>query len=99
MENLKQKEIDYSIAKERVSQLKKFYASLAIFIIVFLFVSLRKYYKTGEITFLDNHNISIVFWIWGIILAIKAVKIFYFNQNWERKMMDKELNKNKNGNK
>ena len=36
---------------------------------------------------------SIVFWIWGLILAIKAAKLFLFNGDWERKMMNKELNK------
>ena len=97
MENLTTKETDYSIAKERVSQLKKFYASLAIFIIVFAIYSFRKYYKTGEISFLDYNNFSVIFWIWGIILAIKAFKIFFFNHSWEKRMIDKELNKENYG--
>ncbi len=46
MENLSQKQIDYSIAKERVKQLKKFYSSLAVFIIVFTIYCFRKYYYT-----------------------------------------------------
>lgn len=93
MENLTQKEIDYSIAKERVHQLKKFYVSLAIFIVVFAIYSLRKYYKTGDLAFLNFNNFSVIFWVWGLILAIKGLKIFFFNQSWERKMMDRELNK------
>ena len=93
MENLTNKEIDYSIAKERVNQLKKFYASLVIFIIVFAIYSLRKYYKTGDFAFLEFNNFSVIFWIWGIILVVKAFKIFFFNQSWERRMMNKELNK------
>ncbi len=98
MENLSQKQIDYSIAKERVKQLKKIYSSLAVFIIVFTIYCFRKYYYTGEIPFLETNHFSIVFCILGIILAIKAIKIFFLNQDWERKMMDKELNQNRNGN-
>lgn len=98
MENLSQKEVDYSNAKNRVQQLKKFYASLAIFIVVFAFYSFRKFYLTGEITFLNFHNYSVIFWIWGIILAVKAVKIFFLSSGWERKMMNKELKHRANGN-
>lgn len=93
MENLTPKEIDYAIAKERVNQLKKFYISLAVFIIVITVYALRKYFNTGEIVFLNFKAFSVIIWIWGIILALKAVKIFFFNQSWEKKMMDKELNK------
>lgn len=92
MENLT-KEIDYSIAKERVSQLKKFYVSFTVFAIVLAIHSFRNYYLAGEITFLSFNKFSGVFWIWGLILAIRAVKIFLFTHDWERKMMDKELKK------
>ena len=51
MENLTPKEVDYAIAKERVKQMKKFYTSLALFILVFAIYAARKYYKTGEIAF------------------------------------------------
>jgi hypothetical protein len=98
MENLSQKEIDYALAKKRVQQVKKFYTSLAIFIIAFAFLYFRKIYFFGESKFFNLHGISIVFWIWGIILAVKAIKIFFLNNDWERKMMNKELNQNKNGN-
>ncbi|SEG18054.1 2TM domain-containing protein [Halpernia humi] len=98
MENLSQKEIDYSNAKNRVQQLKKFYSSLAIFIVVLAFFSFRKYYLSGEIAFFDTNNFSFIFWIWGLVLAIKAVKIFYLNNDWERRMMDKELKQKENGN-
>ncbi|MFC6269135.1 2TM domain-containing protein [Frigoriflavimonas asaccharolytica] len=91
MENLTKQEIDYSFAKERVQKLKKFYTSLAIFIIIFAAYSMRRYYLSGDIIFMDKRNISVIFWIWGIILAIKSAKLFFFNGNWERKMMDKEL--------
>lgn len=93
MENLTKTEVDYAMAKERVNQIRKFYVSLAVFIIVFAIYSARKYYKTGEVNYLDFNNVSVIFWIWGLILAIRAVKIFFFNHDWERKMMDRELNK------
>lgn len=93
MENLTKTEVDYAMAKERVNQMRKFYVSLAVFIIIFVIYSARKYYKTGEVNYLDFNNVSVIFWIWGLILAIRAVKIFFFNHDWERKMMDRELNK------
>lgn len=93
MENLTKTEIDYSIAKGRVDQLKKFYVGLAVFFIVFAIYGFRKYDKTGPFNFLDFNEISVIFWIWGLILGIKAVKIFFFNHEWERKMINKELNK------
>ncbi len=93
MENLTKTEIDYAIAKQSVNQLKKFYLSLAFFTILLAIYSFRNYYVVGEIRFLSFNKFSGVFWIWGIILAIKAVKIFLFNHAWERKMMDRELNK------
>jgi hypothetical protein len=90
--------MDYSIAKERVRQMKKFYASLVIFILVFAFYNFREYYFNTEINIFHVGRISGIFWIWGGILAVKGVKIFFLNASWERKMMDKELNKNNNGN-
>lgn len=98
MENLSQKEIDYSNAKERVQQLKKFYAGLAIFIIVFAFYIFRKYYILGDIKVFELRGIALVFWIWGIVLGVRAVKIFFLNKDWESKMLDKELKNNRNGN-
>lgn len=93
MKNLTETEIDYSMAKARVNQLRKFYVSLAVFILVFAVFGFRKYYKTGEFNFINFNEISVIFWIWGLILIIKALKIFFFNQEWERKIMDKQLNK------
>ena len=98
MENLSQQEIDYSIAKERVRQMKKFYTSLAIFIIVLGFYTFREDYLNNEISIFHVGRISGIFWVWGIILAVKGVKIFFLNASWERKIMDRELNKNNHGN-
>lgn len=97
MENLNKNEIDYIVAKERVRQLKKFYESLGFYIIVLLSYGIWKYSKTNysymESIFLEFNRWNIVFWIYGIVLLLKAMKLFLFNQNWERRMMDKQLNK------
>ena len=73
MENLTPKEVDYAIAKERVKQMKKFYTSLALFILVFAIYAARKYYKTGEIAFLDFNNFSVFFLDLGIYFSPKSV--------------------------
>lgn len=93
MENLNKNEIEYIVAKERVRQLKKFYISLFIFALVLVIYGAGKYYKTYEFNFSEWDNWSAIFWIWGIILLLKGMKLFFFNQNWERRMMDKQLNK------
>ncbi|SFI28653.1 2TM domain-containing protein [Halpernia frigidisoli] len=98
MENLSKNEIDYSIAKERVRQMKKFYTGLAIFIIALAFYYFRADYLNKEISIFHIGKISGVFWVWGIILAIKGVKTFFLNASWERKIMDRELNQNNHGN-
>ena len=43
-------------------------------------------------------RISIIFWIWGIILAVKAVKLFVLDYDWERKTIEKNNKKEGNGN-
>lgn len=98
MENLTKKEIDFEMAKERVRQLKNFYVSLAVFAIVFAAYSLRNYYLTGEIIVLEQRNVSIIFYVWAFILVIKGAKLFFLNDNWERKMIEKQLKQNNNGN-
>lgn len=97
MENLTQHEIDYALAKESVAQRRKFYINLAIFLLVVCFYVLRRFFKTGEFLFLNQNHFSVVFCIWGIILAVKAVKIFFFNSTWERKMLNRELNQTNHG--
>ncbi|WP_027376824.1 2TM domain-containing protein [Kaistella palustris] len=97
MENLTNTQTDYAVARAKVEQMKKFYASAAIFILVFAAYSLRKYYKTGDLTFFEFREFTILFWIWGIILAAKAFKIFFFNHAWEKRMIQKELNNGHHG--
>ena len=98
MENLTNKEIDFEIAREQVRKLKKFYISFAIFAIFIAAYSLRKYYLSGEIVFIDQQNISIIFWVWAIILSIKGAKLYFLNPDWERRMVNKQLKHNNHGN-
>lgn len=97
MKSLSKNQPGYTTARKRVRQLKKFYESLGFFVFVFIIYGIWKYsqkhYEMGQIKFLEFNNWSVVFWIWGLVLILKAIKLFFFNQNWERRMMDKELNK------
>ena len=89
--------INYELAQERVKKLKNFYKSLTIFLFVITAVAIIKFYKYGFEN-LGNLKISAVFIVWGIILAVKAAKLFFFNSDWERDMINKELKKHNDGN-
>ncbi|MGA9212644.1 2TM domain-containing protein [Kaistella sp.] len=87
MENLT--EIQYQNAKNRVDALKKFYRNLFLFIIILGSISFYHFYKTGNV--FTQNRVSFIFIIWGIILTIKAVKLFLLNSDWENNMIKKEL--------
>ncbi|MBU4538833.1 MAG: 2TM domain-containing protein [Weeksellaceae bacterium] len=89
-------EIKYRNAAERVARLKKFYRSLFLFVIIFCAVTLYRFYGTRD--FFYNSSISVVFVIWGIILAVKSIKIFFLNTEWENDVIKKELKNQQNGN-
>lgn len=91
MDHLTKQEMDYAIAKERVNQLKKFYGSVLIFAVLLAIYSFRNYYLKDNITLFHFEGFSGIFWIWGILLTIKAVKLIFLNPSWERKMIDKQL--------
>ena len=93
MENISEQQDGYAVAKERVHQLKKFYVSLVLFSLVFIIYGFIKFNKTGNLTFLELNNWSAIFWIWGIILILKAIKLLFFNPSWERKMIEKQFKK------
>jgi hypothetical protein len=40
-------------------------------------------------------NGSILLLIWGAVLAMKAVKLFIFNADWEKRTLEEELKKEK----
>jgi len=87
--------MDYNQAQERVNQLKKFYKGLLWFAIIAGIVFFNDIFEEGRINF-SLLNGSIIFVIWGIILTVKAVKLFILDSDWEREIIEKEMRKSKN---
>ena len=97
MEAYDKEKLDYDRAYERVQKMKKFYKSVFFFLIIFGAYSAYRISRTGNI--LDGFNrISTIFIIWGIILAVKGVKLFFLNSEWENDMIKKELKNQNHGN-
>lgn len=97
MENNNEK-IRYEMAVERVRKIKRFYTSVAVFIIIFGLVYGIKFFKNGFPQNLGEMQVSWIFVIWGLVLGIKAIKLFFLNSDWENDMINQELKKQKNGN-
>ncbi|SKB99578.1 2TM domain-containing protein [Soonwooa buanensis] len=93
MENIKEK-VAFEIASERVKAIKKFYTSLAIFIVVSMAIVFWHFQKTGN--FEVNLGRSFIIIVWAIILAVRAIKLFLLNSDWEKDMLNKELKKDQN---
>lgn len=84
---------NYIKAKERVKELKKFYSSLTIFIIVNLFLILCNYMTNGL-------SYPWFLWVtvwWGIAIAIHGLKVFGFNlilsKDWEERKIKEIMEK------
>lgn len=90
MDNQNLEKMKYEAAKEHVARIRKFAVSLVVFIIFFLLFNGSNIIRFNDFN-LDFVNVSPIFWIWGIILAIKAVKLFVFDYDWERKTIEKYL--------
>jgi hypothetical protein len=86
--------MDYNQAQERVKELKKFYKNLTWFGIIAVILFFNDIFEHKEIDF-TFFNGSIILTIWAVILIVKAVKLFIFNSEWERKILDEELKKSK----
>lgn len=92
-------------AKKRVETLKSFYKHLAFYIVINVFFIGRRIYKDIEYgdsvieAFTDISNYRLFFW-WSIILILHAINTFKFDflfaKNWERRKIEKEMNKHKN---
>lgn len=95
MENNNQQR--YEVAAERVQKIKKFYTGVLVFIVVFGVIYGIKFFKHGFPQNLGEMQVSWIFIIWGLILAIKAVKLFLLNSDWENDMINKEIKKQNNG--
>lgn len=98
MENINKENLRYEMAVERVAKIKKFYKGILIFAIVFGVVYGIKFFKHGFPQNLGELQVSWIFIIWGLILTIKGIKLFFFNSDWENDMINKEIKKQSNGN-
>lgn len=83
---------EYLAAKERVEDLQGFYWHLGSFIVVNLFLTLLDVYPDGRYDW--------AYWPlfgWGLGLFFNAVRVFGFfnNHAWEQRMIQKELEKNR----
>lgn len=96
MEN-NNEQLRYELAAERVKKIRKFYTSLAVFFIVLVLLYGSRFLKYGFPNWSDL-QFSAIFAIWGLILAIRGIKLFFFNSDWEKDMINKELKKQNNGN-
>ncbi|MCQ9641361.1 2TM domain-containing protein [Chryseobacterium sp. WG14] len=86
--------MDYNTAYERVNKIRKFYKSLLWFGIIagiILFNDFLKDHFVG-INLFSGHIFLV---IWAVILTVKAVKLFVFDAEWEKELIEKELGKNK----
>lgn len=83
----------YNRAYNRVQQLKKFYKNLMWFGIISVII-------IGDDWFNDEMRYQIFgghlfLGIWGLILVMKAMSLFIFNDEWEQEIIEKEAAKNK----
>lgn len=86
--------MNFNNAQQRVKDLKSFYKNGMWFGIVALIIFFRRFMKTGDLS-QSIFSGSIILTVWGIILAVKAVKLFVLNAEWENKVLEEELNKTK----
>lgn len=98
MEHINKDNPRYAMAVERVQKIKKFYSGLIVFAIVFGVVYGIRFFKHGFSQNLGDMHVSWIFIIWGLILTVKGVKLFFFNSDWENDMINKEIKKQSNGN-
>ncbi|WP_347217478.1 2TM domain-containing protein [Chryseobacterium sp.] len=79
-------------AYNRVQKLKKFYKNLMWFGIVTAVILGNDWSKSElESEIFGGHLLLAV---WAMILSIKAISLFVFNEEWERKIFEKETAKN-----
>lgn len=86
--------MNFNNAQQRVKDLKSFYKNCMWFGIVALFIFFRRFFKSGDLS-QSIFSGSIILTIWGIILIVKAVKLFVLNTEWENKVLEEELSKTK----
>jgi hypothetical protein len=85
-----QENFAYEKVSERVRKIRKFYISVAVFLAVFGIVYGIRFFKFGFLNLQNFINISIMFTVWALVLAVKGIKLFIFNSGWENRKI-KEL--------
>lgn len=76
----------------RVQQLKKFYKNLIWFGIIAVILIGKDWLQDDlQYTIFGGH---LLLAIWAIVLIFKGISLFIFNNEWERKMLEKETAKN-----
>lgn len=86
--------MDYETASTKTNNIRKFYKSIFIFALFALLIIPDDIFGEKMINFrlFDRYTIL---GIWGFIILIKAIKLFLFDSEWERNMIEKELEKEK----
>jgi hypothetical protein len=86
--------MNYNQAQQRVQDLKRFYKNILWFGIVAFIIYFDDIFEKGILNF-SQWNGSIILMIWGIILTVKAVKLFLLDSEWEKNVIEKEMRKSK----
>ncbi|MDQ1160093.1 uncharacterized protein (DUF983 family) [Chryseobacterium sp. SORGH_AS 447] len=86
--------MDYNQAQQKVKDLKKFYKSVLWFAIVAFIIFFNDIFEKGIFNF-SLWDGSVILAIWGIILTVRAVKLFLLDEEWERGVVEKEMRKSK----
>ncbi|PKF75103.1 2TM domain-containing protein [Chryseobacterium sp. PMSZPI] len=91
--------MDYNTAYARTNSLKRFYKSLLLFGILAIIILPTDLFEGG---LFEDHIIKIrlfdgytILGIWALFLIIRAIKLFIFDTEWEKDMIEKELKKDK----
>lgn len=86
--------MDYETAHTRTNDIRKFYKSIFIFALFAVLIIPDDIFGEKMISFhwFDRYTIL---GILGFIILIKAMKLFLFDSQWEKDMIEKELRKEK----
>lgn len=86
--------MNYNLAQQRVNDLKKFYKSALWFGIIAFILFFDDIFEKGIFNF-SLWDGSLILLIWGGILAGRAVKLFIFDAEWEKRIIEKEMKNTK----
>lgn len=81
----------YEMARNHVAKIKRLIVNAIIFACLFAFCYASELLSFKEFNFGD---VSAIFWIWGLILAVKAIRLLIFDYNWEEREIDRQLKRN-----